>query len=273
MRSICSLLVCLALVVGLASPVFSQEKSGLSPEDEMKAWMEAGTPNENHALLNYMVGKWTCTAEMFGPMAGVSSGKCESHPILENRYVETSYQGDMMGMPFSGAGVTGYDNLKKKFFSTWMDSMSTMLFIQWGDYDPTKKTFTYVGEFDDPTGGVQKSRTTIQVVSDDKHIMTMYHGKDRADLPKVMQMTYKRVIDLDNIVALMVDAGCASCQFSMAGTQGCQLAVKISGKPYLVSGAKVDAHSAGLCKSIKKAKCSGKVTGNTITTTSFKILQ
>ena len=118
MRSICSLLVCLALVVGLASPVFSQEKSGLSPEDEMKAWMEAGTPNENHALLNYMVGKWTCTAEMFGPMAGVSSGKCESHPILENRYVETSYQGDMMGMPFSGAGVTGYDNIKKKFFST-----------------------------------------------------------------------------------------------------------------------------------------------------------
>ena len=273
MRSICSLLMCLALVVGLASPAASQEQSGVAPNDEMKAWMEAGTPNENHALLNYMVGKWRCTAEMFGPMASVSQGKCESRWILDNRYVETSYQGDMMDMPYSGAGVTGYDNIKKKFFSTWLDSMSTSLFIQYGHYDPAKKTFTYAGKFDDPMGGVQKSKTTIQLVSNDKHIMTMYHGKDPANLPKVMKITYEREIDLANIAALTVDAGCASCQFDMAGTKGCQLAVKINGKPYLVSGASVDAHSAGLCKAVKKAKCSGKVTGTTIATTSFKIIE
>ena len=69
--------------------------------------------------------------------------------------------------------------------------------------------------------------------------------------------------------ARTVEAGCASCIFYMEGVRGCKLAVRIDGKPYLVTGADVDAHGAGLCSSAKKAKVVGKIEGDKFVATSF----
>ncbi len=67
------------------------------------------------------------------------------------------------------------------------------------------------------------------------------------------------------------EAGCASCIYEMEGVAGCQLAVKIDGKPYLVTGADVNAHRAGLCASAKKAKIAGKIEGDKFVATSFEL--
>jgi len=51
----------------------------------------------------------------------------------------------------------------------------------------------------------------------------------------------------------IVEVGCAGCLFDMEGAEGCQLAVKVDGKTYLVSGVDIDTHEAGLCESTKQA--------------------
>ncbi len=71
--------------------------------------------------------------------------------------------------------------------------------------------------------------------------------------------------------ARTVEAGCGSCIFDMEGVKGCKLAVKIDGKPYLVTGADVDAHGAGLCSSAKKAKVVGEIEGDKFVATSFEL--
>ncbi len=68
-----------------------------------------------------------------------------------------------------------------------------------------------------------------------------------------------------------VQAGCGSCLFGMEEVKGCKLAVKIDGKAYLVTGADVDAHKAGLCGSAKPAKVEGKIEGDKFVATSFKL--
>ncbi len=73
------------------------------------------------------------------------------------------------------------------------------------------------------------------------------------------------------VAARIVEAGCASCIFDMQGVEGCTLAVRIDGKPYLVTGADVDAHGAGLCSSAKKAKVVGKIEGDKFVATSFEL--
>jgi hypothetical protein len=66
----------------------------------------------------------------------------------------------------------------------------------------------------------------------------------------------------------VLEAACASCIFEMPGVEGCVLAVKVGGKPYLVTGADhVNAHS--LCGASKKATVSGEVTGDKFVATRF----
>ena len=68
-----------------------------------------------------------------------------------------------------------------------------------------------------------------------------------------------------------VEAGCGSCIFNMQGVEGCELAVRIDGKPYLVTGADVDAHGSGLCRAAKEAKAVGKIEGDKFVATSFEL--
>ena len=74
----------------------------------------------------------------------------------------------------------------------------------------------------------------------------------------------------------IVEASCGQCQFKMKG-HGCELAVRIDGKPYFVDGASIDsfgdAHADdGFCASIRKAEVVGKIVDNRFKATSFKLV-
>ena len=56
-----------------------------------------------------------------------------------------------------------------------------------------------------------------------------------------------------------VEVACGSCIYEMEGVQGCKTAVKIDGKPYLVTGGSLDAHTSGLCSGEKQAVVAGEV--------------
>jgi hypothetical protein len=184
----------------LALPAWSQDKKegqdkptaeATNPED--RVWTEAATPNENHKLLEHFVGNWDVTTKIYmGPEPTVSKGRSTSMMILAGRFVTDEFHGDMMNMPFEGHGVTGYDNIKKKFVGGWVDNMGTGIFVHEGTYDPAKKEFTFLGEFAAPTGGVIKSRMVIVLDNPDQHRTTMYHTvKDQPEM-KVMELVYNR---------------------------------------------------------------------------------
>ena len=69
----------------------------------------------------------------------------------------------------------------------------------------------------------------------------------------------------------IVEAGCASCIFGKEGAEGCQLAVSMDDKTYLVEGADIDAHRAGLCRASKKAKVAGRIEGEKFVATTFEL--
>jgi hypothetical protein len=70
-----------------------------------------------------------------------------------------------------------------------------------------------------------------------------------------------------------VSAACGSCVYQMKGVEGCQTAVKIDGKTYVVTGAKTDAMSSGLCAGEKPAEVTGKIEGDKFVATSFKLVK
>lgn len=74
----------------------------------------------------------------------------------------------------------------------------------------------------------------------------------------------------------IVEASCGQCQFGMEG-YGCELAVRIDGKPYFVDGTSIDSHgdahaNDGFCAAIRKAAVVGEIKNNRFVASSFKLL-
>ncbi|MGE0431473.1 MAG: DUF1579 domain-containing protein [Planctomycetota bacterium] len=201
-------LLCLALLTAVAGNLQSQDPQ---PSDEekkmqeaMERWMATMNPGDQHAALEPMVGEFTATTKMWmDPSAEpmVSTGSCKNTWILGKRFVQSSFKGTMTmpgengqmhEMPFEGIATTGYDRYRNIYVSTWIDNMSTSMWISRGT-TPDGKVFNFYGEMDEPmmniTGRMVKE--TIRIVDKDTHVMEMF-DLAAGDNYKVMQITYKR---------------------------------------------------------------------------------
>ena len=190
-----------ALVVSLASadekPAKSQGSAAPNMEEMMKKWQAAATPGPAHKALDPLVGEWNVEARwwMAGPDGPPTESKATAQVrwILGGRFVQEDYSGDMMQKPFHGIGVTGYDNLKKKYISTWIDDMGTAIFACEGATDPDGKVLTFLGKMDDCMTG-QKDKPmkyVVRILSPDKHTFEM-HDLSLGGKSKIGEMTYTR---------------------------------------------------------------------------------
>ena len=72
-----------------------------------------------------MVGSWR--VESTGWMAPGAppqkgTGTSEHAWVLGGRYLQQVFHGEYQGQPFEGISYTAFDNFKKKYVGTWIDS-------------------------------------------------------------------------------------------------------------------------------------------------------
>ena len=175
-----------------------EEKQPGMPEMDMAQMMEMyakyNAPGEPHARFKDVVGIWETESKMWmGPgEPTVSQGKSKMQLLLDGRYLMEHYLCSSPEMPFEGIGINGYDNHTKKYFSIWLDSMSTGYVVMEGTRDETTKTTTYLGEYDDPFMGHSKVKSTMCEVSDDKCVLKMYRVLPDGKEQQSMEVTYTR---------------------------------------------------------------------------------
>jgi len=161
----------------------------------MAAWQKAMTPGEAHTELAKSAGAWKMTAKMWMDPAGepmVSEGVAERQMLLGGRVLEERSSSTMMGMPFEGIGRTGYDNVTGKYWSSWIDNMSTGCYLAHGTRDADGTAVTYHGEFPNPmTGAVTKVRSVMRWEGTDTQHFEWYEDHGQGEL-KTMVITYER---------------------------------------------------------------------------------
>ena len=113
---------------------------------------------------------------------------------MGGRYMQESVEGMMDEIPFKGMGIVGYDNYAEKYFSFWIDNMSTMFFLQTGTANEDGSVITMEGTYDDFITGQKnkKSKTVIKVVDKNKRVMDMYDTTPDGQEYKSMELTYTR---------------------------------------------------------------------------------
>lgn len=191
-------LLTVATVVALTLPATAQEEGAMAPETAamMEAWEKAATPGPNHELMASFAGKWAFTTKYWmAPEAPPqeSKGTMTSEMVLGGRFVVDTVHGEMMGQPFEGIGISGFDNVKGRFVSVWADTMGTGIMTAEGDFDPQTKTMTMIGIYTDPlTGGSKQTRMVTHLESEKRHVMEFFEaGPDGAE-QRTMEMVYTR---------------------------------------------------------------------------------
>ena len=148
-------------------------------------------PGPEHELLKKYVGTWDAVISMAGQD---SKGTAVYKLGLGGLWLLTDFKADLGGMKFEGHGTSGYDPTKKKYVSTWIDSMSLGITLMQGTYDPKTKTMTFTYEESDPSSGKKmKSRDVSKITDDDNQSFEMYKSAEGKPEFKAMEIHYTRV--------------------------------------------------------------------------------
>jgi hypothetical protein len=195
----CRILTATVLVAFTATLALADDPKTKDPareKAEMEAMMKAATPGDAHKKLGSMAGTFTADVKMWmqpgAPPAG-GSGVAQNTWALDGRWLEQHFTGNFMGMPFTGVGYTGYDNIKKKYVGSWIDSMTTSMMVSSGTAEGDGKSFTFTSTMDDPmTGKSSPVKEKVTVVDDDHHTLEMWGAGPDGKMFKMMEIAYTR---------------------------------------------------------------------------------
>lgn len=187
------------LALASALPAFADDPAQqMSPEEQaaMEAWQKAATPGPQHAHLAQAQGQYVLSVRSWqapGAPPSEDTGKATRRMALDGRVMIEEVEATMMGQPFTGMGLTGYDNVSGKYWSTWNDSMGTGLMVAEGDCDD-QGACTFTGSWNDPvTGGKVTARMTSHWTGPDTEVFEMYGPGPDGEEMKMMEMTYQRI--------------------------------------------------------------------------------
>ena len=148
-----------------------------------------------------MVGTWSYTVKMWmDPKANPSesTGTAVRKSVMDGRFVTGDYSGKfkmpgadgkMKDMNFKGMSLDGYDNVKQKFVSAWVDNMGTGVMLSDGTYDASTKTFTYTGDYEPMPGMKTKVRETLKIVDANHHTFEYFEDRGTGEA-KTMEINY-----------------------------------------------------------------------------------
>jgi len=191
--AVTTLFVTLTVATALAKDKKSEKQ--MDPQAMMETYKKLATPGEPHKLFASLAGSWTTkTKEWMEPDKPPmeSTGSAEMKMLLDGRFLQQVFTGDMMGQPYSGVGISAYDNLRKRYVTMWIDSMGTGIFTMEGTASADGKTITLEGQHAELGGGQMTHRAVWKIVDSNTQTFDMYGTHEHGKEMKMMEITYTR---------------------------------------------------------------------------------
>lgn len=190
---ILSVIVIPVIALGLLAPGLAQEDSSA----QMEMIEKLMRPGEFHEHLKNFVGAWSADVKIWmDPSAPpvVTKGQATFKLIFDGRFLYGDFLGEFMGSPFKGINIMGYDNVKKEFFSIWLDNSTTGLLSSTGTYDASTKKYNFHAETFDPySSQTLTMREEAYFASEDEYVSITYAKPKDGEEFKNMEMRYKRI--------------------------------------------------------------------------------
>ncbi|MGQ0553607.1 MAG: DUF1579 family protein [Planctomycetota bacterium] len=165
----------------------------------MQRWMDACTPNENHQKLAVMLGEWDSVMRMWmapGAEPMESRGSAKVTWLVDGRWMRyESETAGIFGMPDTKHfGTFGYDNFKKKYVWSQVDSFGTNMLHGEGFLDQLGTALHLYGPMDEPMDGTNDKpvRYTWRFTSPDALLLEVHDLAIGERNTKVVEIAYTR---------------------------------------------------------------------------------
>lgn len=148
-------------------------------------------PGPEHDRLKKMAGEWDTVTK--SPMqSGETKGHQTAKMDVGGYFLFTDYKGEMMGKPFHGRGVTGYDSFQKKYVGAWVDSMSPAIYHIEAGFNESGNEFHEYMTGPGPDGKMMRFRSVIKLIDADHMHMAMFvPGPDGKEM-QMMEIAFTR---------------------------------------------------------------------------------
>ena len=187
--------MCVVLTVSTALAKDKKSEKQIDPQAMMETYKKLATPGEPHKQLASLAGSWTTKTKSWmepGKPPTESIGSAEMKTLLDGRFLQQEFTGEMMGQPFSGIGIDAYDNLRKRYVTAWVDTMGTGIFMMEGTASADGKTITLKGQHGEPGGGHMTHRAIWKLVDANTQTFEMYGTHGHGEEMKMIEITYTR---------------------------------------------------------------------------------
>ena len=187
----------LLLALTVAPPALAQEPEAaeeMSAEEAamMEAWQASMKIGPQHEHLAEMVGEYDMKVTFWQDPEGepeVMTGSASRSMKMEGRVLEERVESEVMGEPFYGEARIGYDNVTGRYWTTWVDNMSTGLHWAFGGQEEDG-TMVMLGKAPNPmSGGYVEQKTVITGNHDGTEHHVMYE-KRGDEWVKAMEIVY-----------------------------------------------------------------------------------
>jgi uncharacterized protein DUF1579 len=132
---------------------------------------------------------------MGGPEPIEAKGTAQTKWLYDGKWAISSWDIPIMGMAFKYTWVLGYDNNKKSYVSTVINSQETDLKTSEGDATQDGDTIILWGTINEPMTGEHDKmvKTVIRLKSADEHVVEIHDMPIGEENTKVVEFIFTRV--------------------------------------------------------------------------------
>ena len=154
------------------------------------------TPGDEHKELAKSVGEWSAKMSYWMNGQEITSDDSETAKmVMKGWFLEADYSGTMMGQPWKGRSISGYDQRAQEYVTVWYSEMESAISVYRGKKCPKGIIHLHGKGFNMQT---QKMEPTIMQVhpqaEDGSHRMEMHWAADKKPKEggKMMQIVYTK---------------------------------------------------------------------------------
>ena len=185
------------LVFGLvaAATMLGPSAGAQETKDSPGQALPMARPGPEHEILARDEGVWEAKVELrVDPNGKPTTAKgVETITVIgDGLWQLKDFRGEFLGVPYRGHTITGYDQRKKAYVGTWVDSLASGLTTIEGTFDKKTNTLSARIEGDCPDGTAMKTRATTEHKADGTRVFTLYSPPEMGPEFAMMTITSTR---------------------------------------------------------------------------------